>query len=791
MKKKLCVLLTLIFTLCLLFNSSLTYAGTTTYDLNDDIKAEVTNDGVLTFTGHGNFKTETVEEFNTKKDSDLDITEIYFKGDSNKIIIRDDASGLFNFTNFPCLEKFVCNENSNVDTRNCTKMDQMFCGNVYLTHLDVSGFVTSKVTSMVNMFEGCEALSILNLSSFNTSSVEDYTGIFQNLDSLEELIIPNFNIKESAKETFEGISAFGGEENHVKVIDFRYADLSYLDSEFFSWCDELEKVYLPNSVPTSYVVPLNFGDGYIFDKSGYIGTKDNPMIATILLDNKTKVNNKVPYYITCNKPDSVRVLSSISATKTKTTYQTNESINYNDITVVARYDNGTKRNVTNYTYQLENSNTIKITYTEDGVTKGESIRLTFVAPKVVLSSISVTKDKKDYLRDELVSYTDIKINATYSDGHVVKDIPYNDPNVTISVSDLGKDILNIKYTDPNDSSIYKSQELLLTIEGVDTLRYISAKKDEDEYDTYSDVELDDITCYAYYTRSGRVKLSEITLEEYNSTKEDRPDGYCVFYDPDDEDDEIVVKYKDKNNNYKVYTDTISLDIDEDDDDEDDNRYLDHIVAYKDKTSYYEDEKVDYDDIYIKVYYVSSSKKNETIDYTDNDKNMKVSINGSKTKITVKYTYKGETCSDTINIKYYDGKNPNNTIVVQGNKQVVLYIGSSLCYINGVSRSLDAAPEIKNDRTYLPIRHVVEALGGEVTWSSTNASTVQISKDNIYIVLNIGSKYAYVNGVTYTLDDAPYTKNDRTYMPVRFISEHLGAIVDWSASNPYQVVVRNR
>ncbi|MCQ2979454.1 MAG: stalk domain-containing protein, partial [Clostridia bacterium] len=775
--------------LCLyLGRNNFIYATETKVDLNDSGSLyALIEDGVCTIKGHGEFNKAAYEKISGEIPN-VDIKELIFRGDSSKITFPKDSSGLFSGVDeLSYLETFVCDDNSNVVTNNVTNFSNMFNSLSYLKDIDVSGFTTTKAIDMSEMFDFCGSIEVLNLSSFSTGKVENFDAMFGAMISLEELVISNFSFDSIAADHPFDESDFIDGANNIKVIDLRYVDFSDIDdTDFFSGLSELERIYVPAKIDGSKVFMLP-DDFYVFDKTGYLGTKDNVATTSVLLSSEGEYNDtkKHVYYLDINKPDSVRKLVSISASKTKTEYVVGETIGTSDIKVYARYDNGTKKQVTNYTTKIENGDTIKISYQEDGITKGESIHITFIQPKVVLSSITVTKDKKDYDDTSSITWEDLKVTANYSDG-TKKSIPYNDTN--LKIEKVEDDIYNIKYTDPDDTSVTKTVEMILNIKGVDTLRYIDARKQEDEYDTYKDVDLDDITCYAYYTKSGKVKLEEIDEEEYKKTTDDRKDGFCVFYDPDDEEDYITVKYK---HNGIEFKDTISLDIDEDDDDEDDNRYLKSIVAYKDKKEYYSDEKVDYDDIYIKVNYYSSSKKSKTVYYTDDDKNMKVSINSAKTKITVKYTYNGETCTDTITIKQLDGNNPSNTVVVQGNKQIVLYIGNRTCYINGITKTLDAAPEIKNDRTYLPIRHVVEALGGQVYWSSTNPNTVKIYKDNVDIILTIGARYASVNGVTHILDDAPYTKNDRTYMPVRFISEQLGAIVDWSASNPYQVVVRNR
>ena len=96
---------------------------------------------------------------------------------------------------------------------------------------------------------------------------------------------------------------------------------------------------------------------------------------------------------------------------------------------------------------------------------------------------------------------------------------------------------------------------------------------------------------------------------------------------------------------------------------------------------------------------------------------------------------------------------------------------------------DTAPIIKNNRTMLPARFVAEGLGSRVTWNAKER-TVYISGVNIKtnepleIKLTVGSKHALVNGKAYELDSPVIIENNRTYTPVRFIAEMLGAEVYW-------------
>lgn len=94
---------------------------------------------------------------------------------------------------------------------------------------------------------------------------------------------------------------------------------------------------------------------------------------------------------------------------------------------------------------------------------------------------------------------------------------------------------------------------------------------------------------------------------------------------------------------------------------------------------------------------------------------------------------------------------------------------------------DAKPFINNDnRTLVPIRSVAEALGADVTWEG-DTRTVIIEKDK-RITLKIGESRAYVNQKEKKFDTKSIIKKERTFVPLRFVSETLGAKVEWNGKN---------
>ncbi|MDD2586588.1 MAG: glycosyl hydrolase family 18 protein [Syntrophomonadaceae bacterium] len=102
-------------------------------------------------------------------------------------------------------------------------------------------------------------------------------------------------------------------------------------------------------------------------------------------------------------------------------------------------------------------------------------------------------------------------------------------------------------------------------------------------------------------------------------------------------------------------------------------------------------------------------------------------------------------------------------------------------VNGELRNFSSPPLIVNDRTMIPIRFVIEdeALQGQVYWDE-GLHKIAIDCRGKYIELFIGSNQAQVDGKTVYLDAPPFIDQDRTYIPLRFLSENLGAFVGWNS-----------
>lgn len=79
---------------------------------------------------------------------------------------------------------------------------------------------------------------------------------------------------------------------------------------------------------------------------------------------------------------------------------------------------------------------------------------------------------------------------------------------------------------------------------------------------------------------------------------------------------------------------------------------------------------------------------------------------------------------------------------------------------------------------VPFRAIFEALNAEVEWNG-ETQTVTASKGDVVLSFQIGKQEMYINGKMVQLDVLPQIVNGRTLVPIRAISEGLGASVDWN------------
>ena len=110
--------------------------------------------------------------------------------------------------------------------------------------------------------------------------------------------------------------------------------------------------------------------------------------------------------------------------------------------------------------------------------------------------------------------------------------------------------------------------------------------------------------------------------------------------------------------------------------------------------------------------------------------------------------------------------------------ITLSVGSKVAHLDGQIVTLDTPPVIVSGRTLVPLRPIIEGLGGVITWVPETRS-VEMVFNGTTLLLQIGNHSAVVDGKEVILDVPAAIMNGRTMLPVRFVSEHLGADVQWA------------
>jgi outer membrane protein assembly factor BamB len=112
--------------------------------------------------------------------------------------------------------------------------------------------------------------------------------------------------------------------------------------------------------------------------------------------------------------------------------------------------------------------------------------------------------------------------------------------------------------------------------------------------------------------------------------------------------------------------------------------------------------------------------------------------------------------------------------------LTMQVGSTMAYLNQRPTELEAPPYItKEGRTMVPVRFISEAFGANVKWEAKEKK-VTITRFDTTIEMWIGNKRMFINGTQKDLSSPPEIKGSRTYLPFRAIAEAMGAEVYWFA-----------
>ena len=124
--------------------------------------------------------------------------------------------------------------------------------------------------------------------------------------------------------------------------------------------------------------------------------------------------------------------------------------------------------------------------------------------------------------------------------------------------------------------------------------------------------------------------------------------------------------------------------------------------------------------------------------------------------------------------------------------VMMFIGNTYMNVNNVWEGIDpptnnTAPVISSGRTMVPIRAIVQAMGGTVGFYAPE-SRVELDSHGNSVRMWLGQRNVTVNNDPREMDVVPEVVNGRTLIPVRFVAEFLGAQIEWIGSQQMVVIV---
>ncbi len=122
--------------------------------------------------------------------------------------------------------------------------------------------------------------------------------------------------------------------------------------------------------------------------------------------------------------------------------------------------------------------------------------------------------------------------------------------------------------------------------------------------------------------------------------------------------------------------------------------------------------------------------------------------------------------------------------------VVPVVLSEICVrVNGQKvLMIDAPPFVENGRTYVPVRAVLEAYGVDsIAWE---APFVIVKKSDVTLRIPVGQNYIDKNGSQLAVDSPAMIRESRTCLPIRAVIEALGGTVGWDANTRTVIITRS-
>lgn len=111
------------------------------------------------------------------------------------------------------------------------------------------------------------------------------------------------------------------------------------------------------------------------------------------------------------------------------------------------------------------------------------------------------------------------------------------------------------------------------------------------------------------------------------------------------------------------------------------------------------------------------------------------------------------------------------------KEVNLVIGENIATVNTKPVTMDQVAYVSGGRTMVPFRFLGESLGAKVSWDAATKQA-KLSLSGVDVMVTVGSLNGLVNGQIVKMDVPAVNKEGRLFIPLRFVSENLGALVNY-------------
>ncbi|MCQ2979269.1 MAG: BspA family leucine-rich repeat surface protein [Clostridia bacterium] len=703
----------------------------------------------LTTLNISSFNTHNVTDMNAMFMECKNLTELNLSNFDTQNVI--DMSHMFTDCN-----KLTELDLSNLNTSNVTDMNYMFCGLKNLTAIDVSNFDTTYVEYMNSMFSECSSLKEIDISNFDMTYVTQYTAIFDNCRDLETIYLPyidpnqtdvlfyyttywNDGYPESRYlyglarhcpnlktiviySSFEG---FGKIDKYEEECDFeKYGDYNSHDvtAERFNKDNYepgglfyTEKVN-GNKVPLDIVVVGDYTGNEAIEK---LGTEDDPFYSLYEEDNRI-INVKVADTVTFGFLD-------------------NENLNTIDTTTPQPFDmpiiNGKVKLPGCPWYYLD-----YIVFTgwakEDG---------TLITGDTLYNATNGMKVYAKFEEPKVLEY------PTYSNGYLLKmnysplwdilDMGYEAP-VTLLGQEGKIDSDSIVYPYYGAGIDYKYEAgVIFAMDSI--FSFYGKIKEGEKIKVSIKTGLDDIEWLEI--GESNEDSGTLTTTKYNNGDPEFKDE--IIYEVKNDCDFVQIAhriYPGINNHVTLRIDPLS------------NEVPLHIVLVDETTQNYVKGNIDMSSLPDGTYHLDAG----------------CGIYKYLGSFELKHTSGGNGGSShkkkTKEVKEEEPKEDKKI-------EIQMYIGKNEALVNGTKKYLDTAPFIEDDRTFLPVRFISENLKANVSWDKV-LRKVTVTNNDTTIILTIGSDIALVNDKEIKLDTKAFIKDDRTFIPIRFVSENLGCNV---------------